>query len=198
MWSVTEQNHLHYPGVMFHRFRLVHWWPPTSLPLPLFFCCSASLSPVNAWLRTAARHPAFFFQSIFPADFSFISPSVHPSSSTSIFLRGVRTLLHHLSLVYLHSYFLFSFCFALRCCHLSALASPAALVLFVHLLYNFVGPNHSCSLQFSLSSDLFRSVASWGVSAVFEVTEPGQQDVSWYLKEFLIDPCWKILYFPCQ
>lgn len=37
MWSVTEQNHLHYPAVMFHRFRLARWWPPTH------FCASTSL-----------------------------------------------------------------------------------------------------------------------------------------------------------
>lgn len=37
MWSVTEQNHLHYPGVMFHCLGLVLWWPATHL--------SASTSP---------------------------------------------------------------------------------------------------------------------------------------------------------
>lgn len=31
MWSVTEQNHLHYLGIMFHCFGLVNWRPPTRI-----------------------------------------------------------------------------------------------------------------------------------------------------------------------
>lgn len=121
---------------------------PTSLRVPLFFYCSAFLSSVNARLPTAqALAIQHFFFTFPPTDFWFISPSVYPSpSSSSIFLCSVRVLLHHLSLVYLPSYFLLSFCFALRCCHRSALTGLAALVLFVHLLHNFVGPDHSSCL----------------------------------------------------
>lgn len=75
MWSVTEQNHLHYPRVMFHCFRLVLWWPPTHF--------SASFS-LLLWLRvsvfckcvvTNVRLQSSIFWTHFSADFYFISPS---------------------------------------------------------------------------------------------------------------------------
>lgn len=142
MWSVTEQNHLHYYGVMFQCFRLVHWWPPTSMPQHLCFFVSVFCIKCVVAKHCLSSSLSFFFsffKAIFSNGYLFISPSIHPSSSTSIFFCSVRALLHHLSLGYLRSYFFLSFCSALRCCHQSALASLPALVLFVHL-HSLVGP----------------------------------------------------------
>lgn len=125
MWSVTEQNHLHYSSAMFHCFKLVHWWPPTSLPLPLFLYFSVFLSSVNAETLLAIRH--FFLKGIFSTDYLFTSsihPSIHllPSSSVVSELYCVIflwcTWCTHISSSH--------FDLPLRCCHLSALAGLAA------------------------------------------------------------------------
>lgn len=113
MWSVTEQNHLHYPAVMFHRSGLVHWWPPAHFSASTSLLLLLHVSIFCKWERLLAIQR--FFKTFFPLISSlFHPPSIRLSSSTPIFLCSVRALLHHLSLVYLHSYFLLSFCLCLE------------------------------------------------------------------------------------
>lgn len=143
MWSVTEQNHLHYPGVMFHCFRLVHWWLATHscactslLLLPHVTVCSVNgcltfsvflciCRYIYIYINIKENH--WFQVSSHPSIRPFILPSIHPSPSTSILLSSVRAFLHHLSLVYVRSFFFLSFRFALRCCHMSASSGLTAL-----------------------------------------------------------------------
>lgn len=72
----------------------------------------------------------------------------------------------------------------------------------LYYLYIFLtillGQTTAALCNFLFPQTYFVLAAYWGFSAVCEVTEPGQQGVSWYLKAFLIDCCLKILYFPCQ
>lgn len=83
--------------------------------------------------------------------------SVYSSSvPSSIFLCGVKALLHHLSLVHSESYFFFSFCYALGCCHLSACAALVPFVLFVCFLHNILELYQSCNFLSPLTFFHFR------------------------------------------
>lgn len=109
----------------------------------------------------------------------------------SVFFFGfhLSLLLHHLFMLNLHSYFLLSLCFALRCCRRSELADPTALVLFVHLLSRpplvlLVQIPAALSVIFLFPNTCWVSAGHWG----FWIEK----------KKVLIDCCLKTLYFPCQ
>lgn len=187
MRSVTEQNHLHYSGVMSHCFRLVLWWPPTPLPLPLF--CYSSVSAVSVQFRIAGCHWAFI-KGIFSIDYSCISASIHPSSSTSIVFCSVKALLHHLSLMCWHSYFFLWFCVALRCCCLSA----HLLLLYYLCIFAILLDQITAAL---CPHSYFAPVACWSFSGAFWGNTVRPAAHPWYLKTFLIDCCVKnIVVFP--
>lgn len=178
MWSVTEQNHLHYSAVMFHHSGLAHRWSPSSLTLPLFVHLSVPVSsakcPAMGHSLPSSQMITRLFQlpSIF---FSFHLSLQCQSFIASSFFWG-----------YLHSYLSLLFCFALRFCHLSALGGLAALVLFVHL-HDFVGPQ-LLSAIFSFRRHIFFSLC--GIlnffSAVFQASELNQAKsvgCPWYLEK---------------
>lgn len=154
MWSVTEQNRLHYTSIMCHRRGLVLWWPPSHRPppaSPLFLHGSVFLSSINVRLvRPHSPSNTSFFSTLI--SFYFLPPlppaPVHSSSPTSTPLCGVSTLLHHPSLLYLHSFFflpLILLCFEM----LPSVCTRAALVMFAHLF-----PLLSCQI-YTASSKIF-------------------------------------------
>lgn len=155
MWSVTEQNHLHYPAVMFHRFRLVHWWPPTHPADPLlflhsssllFFYCSMSRSSVNARLWTAAAFFKTFFHS-FPVYFT-----LRPSISFFSLLPSLSVVSELYCIIFLWR----------TCSHISSshLALPWDVAICLYLLARLL-------LYYLPSSSQFRWAKSQLLSAIF-------------------------------
>lgn len=138
MWSVTEQNHLHYPSVMFHCFRLVHWWPPTHFSASFSLLLLLRVSIFCKCVVTNGRLPSSIFWKQFLHWFLFYFTLIHLLPLLPSFLCSVTVLLHHLSLV--HTYFFLSFCFSSHfalpwdVAIMSSLADLAALVSFVRLL----------------------------------------------------------------
>lgn len=152
MWSVTEQNHLHYPAVMFHCSGLVHWWLPTHFCGPLLLrrvisCCLYLLGgkkvlAVQLFYKKKKTFP--LISSLFqPAYINLMFP--FPSFSAVSERYCVMLVRSTFALIFLPP-----FCLTFRCCRLSALAALHVLVLFVQLyFYYFTEPNHSCSLTFT-------------------------------------------------
>lgn len=114
MWSVTEQNHLHYLGIMFHCFGLVNWRPPTRI------CATTSFPPLLRlfyfqWMCTLFKHIFHLYLLFIP--------------STFILLSRLQCIICR--------WYTLLFSPVLLCYHQATCAGLAALVFFLHPYRSF-------------------------------------------------------------